>query len=165
MIRKLLVAITVTAFGLGVSSAKAEDRVPVGYQTKLSQFSAEQTAERFVAALKARGIPVHGVFDHRRLAAQTLKKDLRPSVTVVFGHPMSGTPLMQAEPQAALMFPYRATAIERADGKTNLIYPDAPGLARFYGVSGIDSHLDHLVTNTERLTDYATGKTATLPTR
>jgi uncharacterized protein (DUF302 family) len=99
----------------------------------------------------AKGLEVFAVIDHSGEAlAQGL--ELRDTKVVVFGSPVAGTPVMQAEPLAALDLPLKILVWDD-DGQTRVSYTAPSELAARYGLSdelaarlaGIDGLTDALV--------------------
>jgi len=74
--------------------------------TKQSPWSVEETVSRLTALLESKGVKVFAVIDHSGEAAKA-GLDLRDTKVVVFGSPAAGTPVMQAEPLAALDLPLK----------------------------------------------------------
>jgi uncharacterized protein (DUF302 family) len=87
-----------------------------GLITKPSQYSVEETIERFEAAVKAQGGVVFTEIDHAAAAAQA-GLALRPRTVIVFGNPKTGTPLMQRAPTLAIDVPLKALVWQDDQGK------------------------------------------------
>jgi uncharacterized protein (DUF302 family) len=92
-----------------------------GLITKPSQYSVEETIERFEAAVKAQGGVVFTEIDHAAAAAQA-GLALRPRTVIVFGNPKTGTPLMQRAPTLAIDVPLKALVWQDDQGKVWLTY-------------------------------------------
>lgn len=120
----------------------ADPVVPDGYAATPSAFGVAETLDRMVAVLEERGIPVHARHDVAGMAA-SIGADVAPAETLIFGHPMAGTPFVAARPEAALEVPFRATAV-RTEGGVFLIHIDPDALAARYGLTDMADHLDHL---------------------
>ena len=119
--------------------------------TKLSRTSVEDTVSSLEAALTARGLKVFAVIDHSG-EAETAGLALRDTKVVIFGSPQAGTPVMQAEPLAALDLPLKV--LVWADGEqTKVTYTAPAALAERYGLpddlanrlAGIDALTDAVV--------------------
>ena len=101
--------------------------------TKISPGSVEDTVSRLTAVLNERGIKLFAVIDHSG-AAKAAGLELRNTKVVIFGSPIAGTPIMQAEPLAALDLPLKVLVWD--DGKhTQLNYSEPGELARRYALS------------------------------
>lgn len=140
MPRSASLALT-TLIGLS-APASADPLVPDGYAATPSAFGVAETLDRLEAILAEREIPVHARYDVAAMAASVGTR-VAPAETIVFGHPMAGTPFVAARPEAALELPFRATAVRTGDGVV-LLHIDPDALAARYGLTGMDDHLDHL---------------------
>jgi uncharacterized protein (DUF302 family) len=85
--------------------------------------SVGETIDRLEALLKERGVMIFARLDFSRDAA-TSGLSMPPQQQLIFGNPKAGTPLMLANPTAALDLPIRAICWQDADGKTWLAYND-----------------------------------------
>jgi uncharacterized protein (DUF302 family) len=119
--------------------------------TKLSPLSVADTVQRLTDVTAAKGLKLIAVFDHSGEAAAN-GLELRDTKVVVFGSPVAGTPVMQAEPLAALDLPLKV--LVWADGEqTKLTYTSPAALATRYGLSdelgarlaGIDAVTDAVI--------------------
>ena len=108
--------------------------------TKLSPWSMADTLARLSAVVAARGMEVFAVIDHSG-EARDVGLDLRDAKLVIFGSPSAATPVIEAEPLAALDLPLRVVVWE--DGYQTLVsYPAPAAVARRYGLDGelADAH-------------------------
>jgi uncharacterized protein (DUF302 family) len=119
--------------------------------TKLSPRSVPDTVARLSAIAAAKGLKVFAVIDHSG-EADAVGLELRDTKVVIFGSPQAGTPVMQAEPLAALDLPLKVLVWQ--DGSdTKLSYTTPRALAARYGLSeelgqrlaGIDPITDAVV--------------------
>jgi uncharacterized protein (DUF302 family) len=78
----------------------------LGILTKLSPRSVNDTVERLIEILAAKGVQLFAVIDQRE-AARKVGLELRETTLVVFGNPIAGTPVMVAAPLAALDLPLK----------------------------------------------------------
>ncbi|MEO0392427.1 MAG: DUF302 domain-containing protein [Pseudomonadota bacterium] len=78
------------------------------------------TVEKMQAAIEKRGARVFAVIDHAAGAA-SIGAELRPTVTIIFGNPKLGTPIMQANQKAAFDLPLRVLVMEDDQGQTVLM--------------------------------------------
>ena len=119
--------------------------------SKLSPRSVGETVARLTEMITAKGMKLFAVIDQSGEAG-LVGLLLRPTVLVIFGSPVSGTPVMVAAPLAALDLPLKI--LVWADGdqtKVSYLSPDA--LARRHHLSadlaanlrGIDPLTDALV--------------------
>jgi uncharacterized protein (DUF302 family) len=102
--------------------------------TKVSPWSLDDTVSRLSAEAAARGMKVFAVIDHSG-EARNVGLELRGTKVVIFGSPQAGTPVMVAEPLAALDLPLRV--LVWVDGyQTKVSYTAPATLAARYGISG-----------------------------
>ncbi len=92
-----------------------------GILKKQSKYSVQVTAERFEAAVRAKGIKVFPRFDHAA-AAREYGLKLPPTVVVSFGNPKYGTKFMSREPLSGIDFPPKALVFQDDSGKVWLAY-------------------------------------------
>jgi uncharacterized protein (DUF302 family) len=86
-----------------------------------SKYSATETMNRLEKILMAKGITVFARIN-QQAEAKKAGLELTPLELLIFGNPKAGTPLMQAEPLAALDLPLKAIAWEGKDGRVWLSY-------------------------------------------
>jgi uncharacterized protein (DUF302 family) len=125
--------------------------MPEWIVTKSSPRSVPETVQRMYELASDKGLEVFAVIDHSGEAtAQGL--ELRDTKVVVFGSPVSGTPVMQAAPLAALDLPLKILVWDD-EGQTRVSYTATAELAARYELSdelaarlaGIDGVTDALV--------------------
>jgi len=120
--------------------------------TKISRRSVSDTVARLTELVAAKGMRLFAVIDQ---AAEARKAglQLRETTMVIFGSPVAGTPVMVAEPLAALDLPLKV--LVWADAQQTKVSYDAPAaIARRRGLSrelaanltGINALTDALVT-------------------
>ena len=95
--------------------------------TKLSVSSVEDTVANLEAALTARGLKLFTVIDHSG-EAEKAGLSLRDTKVVVFGSPQAGTPVMDAQPLAALDLPLKVLVWDDG-GQTTMSYVSPAALA------------------------------------
>jgi uncharacterized protein (DUF302 family) len=102
---------------------------PDGLVRLACQGTAAEVAERFEAALRARGVMV---FAHIDFSGDAKKAGLsmRPEVLIVFGNPKAGTPLMVAEPTVGIDLPLKVLIWEDGEGHAWLAYNEASYIVR-----------------------------------
>jgi uncharacterized protein (DUF302 family) len=81
---------------------------PSSVVTLQSKYDFEATVSRLKAALAAHGVTLFADID----AAAKAGTSLRPTRLLLFGNPKAGTPVMEANPHAALELPLRAVVWE-----------------------------------------------------
>lgn len=86
-----------------------------------SRYSAAETMQRLLAALKKRDLTVFARIDHAANAA-AVGLPLRPTEVVLFGNPKGGTVLMQDQQRAGIDLPLKALVWQDTDGKVWLSY-------------------------------------------
>jgi uncharacterized protein (DUF302 family) len=113
------------------NSAMAQE----GLVSVLSRYSATQTMERLLAALKKRDMTVFARVDHAAGAA-AVGMLLRPTEVVLFGNPKGGTVLMEDQQRAGIDLPLKALVWEDADRKVWLSYNAPEWIAARAGLGG-----------------------------
>lgn len=93
----------------------------------------EETVDRLVDAIRQAGLVVIARLDHGA-GARSVGLDLAPSLVIVYGHPLGGTPVMQAHPAAALDLPLRVLVRADSDDRTRVSYHPIAALLAPYGV-------------------------------
>lgn len=124
------------ALTLSTTTAIASDLV-----VRPSKYSVTETIDRLTAALEAKGIKPLARIDHAAAAAK-VGEELRPTIVLLFGNPKIGTPLMRANPHAAIDLPMRVVAFEDASGKVSVGYVPAATLKARHGLAGVDKELN-----------------------
>ena len=120
--------------------------------TKISGRSVSETVARLTELVAAKGMRLFAVIDQ---AAEARKAglQLRETTMVIFGSPVAGTPVMVAEPLAALDLPLKVLVWADAQ-QTKVSYDSPAAIARRRGLSrelaanltGINAVTDALVT-------------------
>lgn len=101
--------------------------------TKLSPWSVADTVAKLSEVVATKGIKLFATIDHSG-EARAAGLELRETTVVIFGSPVAGTPVMQAEPLAALDLPLKI--LVWADGQqTKLSYTPPAVLAKRYDLS------------------------------
>ena len=112
-----------------LAQERAVDEIVV---TKTSPWSMADTVMRLSAVVVARGLKVFAVIDHGDEARQ-VGLALRDTKLFIVGNPKDTTPLIDAQPLAALDLPLRVVVWE--DGfQTKVSYPSPAEVARRYGL-------------------------------
>jgi uncharacterized protein (DUF302 family) len=86
-----------------------------------SQFSVQETIDRYEAAAKQAGMKIFTRVDHAAGAAG-VGKPLRPTTLLIFGNPKVGTELMLSDQRAGIDLPMKALAWQDAEGLVWLSY-------------------------------------------
>ena len=122
----------------GSSAAAASDKLkPVGKHAgiidKPSNHTVDETVSRLKDMLKAKGVTLFALIDHSGEAGKVRMK-MRPTKLLIFGSPKAGTPLMLADPHAALDLPLKILVWEDDEGKVWLSYNSTEFLKERYGL-------------------------------
>jgi uncharacterized protein (DUF302 family) len=120
--------------------------------TKVSPWSMADTVARLSAVVAARGMKVFAVIDHSD-EARRVGLALRDTKLFIVGSPSVSTPLIAAEPLAALDLPLRV--VVWVDGyQTKVSYPSPAEVARRYGLdSDLAAALDSIEAVTSAVVD------------
>jgi uncharacterized protein (DUF302 family) len=98
-----------------------------------SSHSVVESIDRLEPLARARGLLVFARIDFAADAARA-GLALRPMLTLMFGNPRAGTPLLAAEPRAGLDLPLRALAWEDEGGVVRLSYHAPEWIAARHGL-------------------------------
>ncbi|MGH2851363.1 MAG: DUF302 domain-containing protein [Solirubrobacteraceae bacterium] len=100
--------------------------------TRPSAGTVSETVARLEAIIAAKGAKLFAVIDHSG-EAHAAGLELRETKVLIFGSPLAGTPVMVAEPLAALDLPLKV--LVWADGaQTKVSYTAPAELAARYGL-------------------------------
>jgi uncharacterized protein (DUF302 family) len=97
--------------------------LPSSVITFQSKYDFEATVARLKAALAAHGVTLFADIDQSAAAAKA-GTSLRPTRLLLFGNPKAGTPVMEANPHAALELPLKAVVWEDAGSGVWVDYQD-----------------------------------------
>jgi len=112
------------------------DRAPSPeYVVKLeSRYGFDATVIRITEALTSRGMIIFADIDQARFAAKA-GASLRPTRLILFGNPKAGTPIMAANPHAALELPMKLVIWQDNRGTVNVDFLDPTvQLGERYGI-------------------------------
>jgi uncharacterized protein (DUF302 family) len=102
-----------------------------------SAYNVATTADRLERVLEKKGMTLFAHIDHSKGAEKAGLK-LRPMITVIFGNPKVGTPLMQCNQTIAIDLPQKALIWEDEKGQVWFSYNDPKYLAQRHGLKGCD---------------------------
>lgn len=122
-----------------------------------SDFSAKETADRFVSIIENKGLKMFARIDHTAGAA-SVDIELRPTELIIFGSPNVGAPLMQCTQQAAIDLPQKALIWEDAEGKVWFSYNDPSYIQERHKIEGCDEVLGKVSNVLSNLSNAATKK-------
>jgi uncharacterized protein (DUF302 family) len=98
-----------------------------------SHHSVNETAAKLEAILKSKGVTLFALVDHSGEAEKVGLK-MPPTKLLIFGNPMSGTPLMLAAPSAAIDLPLKILIAEDSQGKVWISYNSPDYLKERHGL-------------------------------
>jgi uncharacterized protein (DUF302 family) len=113
------------------------------------------TVASLLAAIEGRGLRVFARIDHAG-AAREAGLELAEEEVVLFGNPISGTPLMQSDRRVGIELPLRIL-IWREGEEVLLAYSDPRELAGTYALAEHGSTLEQMAGLLGQLTAQATG--------
>jgi uncharacterized protein (DUF302 family) len=117
-----------TQSSLGEGQEKAmTTNVETGIVSIPSNHSVDQTVEKVEEILKAKGVKLFALVDHRG-EAEKAGLQMRPTKLLIFGNPKAGTPLMIAAPSIAIDLPLKILVWQDSDGKVWISYNSVPYL-------------------------------------
>ncbi|RQH09140.1 DUF302 domain-containing protein [Paraburkholderia dinghuensis] len=107
---------------------------PSSVLTLVSAYDLDTTIAKLKTALVTAGATVFADVDQREAAAQA-GLELRRTRLILFGNPKAGTPVMVANPHAALELPLRLVVWDDDEGRTHVDYADVTQtLGPIYGL-------------------------------
>lgn len=92
-----------------------------GYVEHKSSVGFQPTVDRLVAAIEKAGMSVFATIDHAG-GAKAVGMSMPPTIVLIYGQARGGTPVMQANPAAALDLPLRVLIREDANGETLIAF-------------------------------------------
>lgn len=102
--------------------------------TKLSPRPVAETVSTLTGMISAKGMKVFAVID-QSAEAREVGLSLRETTLVIFGSPVSGTPVMAASPLAALDLPLKVLVWAGDEGRTRVSYLAPAALAARHHLS------------------------------
>ncbi len=130
-----------------------------GLITINSNHSVKQTADRFEAIAKDKGLTIFTRIDHQK-NAKNANLSLRPTEVIIFGSPKAGTPLMNCAPSVAIDLPQKILINEDATGSVQLTYNDPNYLKMRHNIKGCDNVIDNISMLLNNLATTATAATS-----
>lgn len=127
-----------------------------GLVTLWSAHDFATTLERLTTALGEKNVTIFARIDHAAGAASA-GLALRPTTLLVFGNPLAGTPLMQANQTAGVDLPLKALVWQGADDAVYLTYNDPSWIAARHELGGdSDKAVTAMAAGLAALARYAT---------
>jgi uncharacterized protein (DUF302 family) len=119
-------ALVSVAQGRGLAQAQRPSQTKpnsTGLVVKASDYSVQQTSDRFTSLLKSNGLTIFTVIDHAANAAKA-ELSLRPTTVILFGNAKLGTPLMQCDQALGIDLPQKVLIWEDDQNQVQLAYND-----------------------------------------
>ena len=148
--RAIITAAALTATTLLSLPATATE----GMIKKASAHGTDQTVKRFKGMLEKKGIRVFAHVNHQK-NAQSKDLELNDIQLVIFGNPLLGTPLMQANPTIGIDLPMKVLVWEDAQGKVWVAYNDPRYMVGRHGVENRDEIVAKMNKALENMTNAA----------
>jgi uncharacterized protein (DUF302 family) len=113
-----------------------------GIVTKPSPGSVDETVRRLTRLIEEKGLKLFTVIDHSGEARQAGLQMLDTKL-VIFGSPSAGTPIMVAEPLAAIDLPLKVLVWADSEGVTRVSF-NSPGyiVGRHHLAAGLQAPLE-----------------------
>ena len=108
-----------------------------GLITVPSNHDVTTTADKLIAAVKAKGMKVFARIDHAA-GASSVGASLKPTQLVIFGNPKLGSALMGCVRSVGIDLPMKALIYEDSDGKVMLSYNAPSYLKLRHAMPGCD---------------------------
>jgi len=105
-----------------------------------SPYTVQETANRFEAIAKSKGITIFARIDHQKNAAG-INLALRPTQLIIFGNPKIGTPLMLCAQDVAIDLPQKILIKEDESSNVWLSYNNPAYLKHRHNINGCDGVL------------------------
>ncbi len=105
------------------------------YIIKSSKNSVNDTITKIEKIVKAKGMGVFGVVDHRA-NAKKVGLDMTEAKVIIFGNPKLGTRIMQRDIKAGLDLPIKILVYRDYDGNTKIEYLDPKALEKRFDLGG-----------------------------
>lgn len=141
------IILTLTTLLFTAAAAHASDWV-----IKSSPHDVNVTADRLEAAIDASPAKLAARIDHQKAATEA-GLEMSPATVLIFGNPVVGTPLMQANPMVALDLPARVLIWQDEKG-TQVGYLEPEKLAERYDIDASDA-IEKLAGAMDMLTEKA----------
>lgn len=122
-----------------------------------SQYSVQETADRFESIAKSKGLNVFARIDHQK-NAQSVGLVLRPTQVIIFGNPKVGTPLMTCSQDVAIDLPQKVLISEDANQNVWLSYNNQQYLKERHNIQGCDAVIDKVSNVLKALSSAAVTK-------
>lgn len=98
------------------------------------ELTVDQAAQQASQFLEDKGFKIFAHIDHSANAANA-DLELAPSQVIIFGNPLAGTKLMQADISMSLDLPLRVAFVE-SEGATYLLHQSSEDYQSNYNVAG-----------------------------
>lgn len=103
-----------------------------GVVTIFSAHSVDETVGRVEELLRERGVKLFALVDHSG-EAHAAGLEMPPTKLLIFGNPKAGTPMMLAEPSAAIDLPLKILVAQTPDGGVAVSWNDPAWLRDRHG--------------------------------
>lgn len=122
-----------------------------------SQYSAKETADRFVSIIKNKGLTLFARINHQK-NAEGVDLKIRATEVIIFGNPKIGTPLMQCSQEAAIDLPQKVLIRKDADNKTWISYNNPEYIRNRHNIQDCDKVIKKISKVLDALTKTAASK-------
>ncbi|GAA3916436.1 DUF302 domain-containing protein [Litoribacillus peritrichatus] len=116
----------------------ADEKATDGIVTLKSDYSVEETADRFESIIQKKGLTLFNRIDHAK-NAEVAGHTLRPTQLLIFGNPKVGTPLMQCSQSIAIDLPQKVLIYKDESNQVRLSYNDPSYLKQRHQLKGCDA--------------------------
>ncbi|PKH06040.1 DUF302 domain-containing protein [Moritella sp. Urea-trap-13] len=143
MIRNIFFAV----FALVASSYVIADESLISFE---SNYSVQETADRFESILKDKGLTLFARIDHQKNAAD-VNLELRATEVIIFGNPKVGTPLMLCAQNVAIDLPQKVLISEDSENRVWLSYNNPEYIKARHNIQGCDKVINKISTVLSKL--------------
>ena len=123
---------------------------------KQSPDDVKTTTDRLVAVIAKASITLFARIDHQK-GAKDAGLEMQPTTVVLFGNPKLGTPIMKANPRAAIDLPIKVL-IWRENGKTQIGALAPSAFKARYGIEGVEKPFAKMNGALNKLMSVAAGE-------
>ncbi|MBU2978737.1 DUF302 domain-containing protein [Alteromonas sp. C1M14] len=122
-----------------------------------SSYSVAETADRFEAIAKDKGLTLFARINHQQNAG-TVNLSLRPTEVLIFGNPKVGTPLMQCAQDVAIDLPQKVLISEDENHQVWVSYNNPEYLMKRHNIKNCDATIKKISAVLSQLSTAAAGQ-------
>lgn len=121
-----------------------------GLATTSSPYEVQETVDLISNVLRSVGMTIFATIDHA-MAASRADFSLRPTQTIIFGNPQSGTPFMLKSQTAAIDLPQKMLVWQDREQKVWIAYNTPEYIAQRHGIKDTGDLLNNVSQALEKI--------------